>query len=175
LQPDREPVLREGQRGVVHRRLVTGTGAPAEALQQLVQRVIPVNARAARTRRSENLAAGDAEIPASIVYGAVLRALAPFQDRSVLDLVLKASGDFDPYVRAQALEALKGIDPGGEDPRSRAAVREALNDPRDAVARTACQLAGQYRDLEAMPILTRLAETRPALAPFAQDALLRLG
>ena len=144
-------------------------------LQQLVQRVIPVNARAARARRSENLPVGDAEIPASIVYGAVLRALAAFHDRSVLDLVLKATGDFDPYVRAQAMEALKGIDPNGEDPRSRAAVREALDDPRDTVARTACQLAGQYRDLEAMPILTRLVETRPSLAPFPQDALRQLG
>ncbi len=73
------------------------------------------------------------------------------------------------------MEALKGIDPNGEDPRSRTAVREALNDPRDAVVRTACQLAGQYRDLEAMPILTRLVETRPALAPFPQDALRRMG
>ena len=132
-------------------------------------------ARAARARRSENLPVGDAEIPASIVYGAVLRALAAFHDRSVLDLVLKATGDFDPYVRAQAMEALKGIDPNGEDAHSRAAVREALDDPRDTVARTACQLAGQYRDLEAMPILTRLVETRPSLAPFPQDALRQLG
>jgi HEAT repeats len=144
-------------------------------LQQLVQRVIPTQARAARARRSENLPTGDAEIPASIVYGASLRALASFQDRGVLDLVLKASSDYDPYVRAQAMEALKGIDPTGEDPRSREVVREALNDPRDAVARTACQLAGQYRDLEALPVLTRLVETRPALASFAQEALRRVG
>lgn len=146
-----------------------------ETLQQLVQRVIPVQARAARAKRSENLPAGDADIPASIVYGAILRALAMFQDRSSLPLVLKATGDFDPYVRAQSLEALKGIDSNGEDPGSRPAVREALNDPRDAVARTACQLAGQYRDIEAVPALTRLAETRPALAPLAQEALRRMG
>ncbi|HEV2580971.1 MAG TPA: HEAT repeat domain-containing protein [Ktedonobacteraceae bacterium] len=144
-------------------------------LQRLVQRTIPAQSRAARNRRSENLAVGDPDIPASIVYGASLRALASFQDRSALDLVLTATRDFDPYVRAQALEALKGIDPTGEDPRSREAVRDALNDPRDAVARTACQLAGQYRDLEAMPILTRLAESRPQLGPSVQDALRRLG
>ena len=143
-------------------------------LPRLVQRAIPVQSRAARARRSENLPVGDPDIPASIVYGASLRALAPFQDRSTLDFVLKAAGDFDPYVRAQALEALKGIDPNGEEPRSRDVVREALNDPRDAVARTACQLTGQYRDLEAMSTLTRLVETRPQLAPFAQDALRRL-
>lgn len=144
-------------------------------LQMLVQRAIPVQSRAARARRSENLPVGDPDIPASIVYGASLRALAAFQDRSSLDLVLKAAGDFDPYVRAQAMEALKGIDPNGEDSRSRVTVREALNDPRDAVARTACQLAGQYRDLEASYLLTHLAETRPQLSPFVQDALRPLG
>jgi HEAT repeat protein len=144
-------------------------------LQRLVQRVIPVQSRAARNRRSENLPVGDPDIPASIIYGTSLHALAPFQDRSTLDLVLTATRDFDPYVRAQAVEALKSIDPNGEDPRSREAVREALDDPRDAVARAACQLVGQYRDLEAMSILTRLAETRPQLGPSIQDALRRLG
>ena len=170
---DREHASRIGQMcdtlAQLYDRRAVGT------LQQLIQRAIPVEARAARPRRSENLPNGDADIPASIVYGAALRAFAVFQDRGTLNLVLKASGDFDPYVRAQALEALKGIDPSGEDPRSRAVEREALNDPRDAVARIACQLAGQYRDIEAASILTSLVETRPALASAAQDALRQLG
>lgn len=170
---DREQASRTGQMcdtlaQLYDRRAIT-------TLQALVQRAIPVQSRAARAKRNENLPVGDPDIPASIVYGAVLRALAVFQDRAALDLVLKAAGDFDPYVRAQAMEALKSIDPNGEDPRSRSVVREALNDPRDAVVRVACQLAGQYRDLEASYTLTRLAETRPQLGPFAQDALRRLG
>jgi HEAT repeat protein len=170
---DREQASRIGQMcdtlaQLYDRRAIT-------TLQMLVQRAIPVQSRAARARRSENLPVGDPDIPASIVYGAVLHVLAVFQDRASLDLVLQAAGDFDPYVRAQAMEALKSIDPNGEDPRSRSAVREALNDPRDAVVRIACQLAGQYRDIEASYTLTRLAETRPALSSFAQDALRRLG
>ncbi len=88
--------------------------------------------------------------------------------------MIHAARDFDPYVRTQALEALKSLDPLGEDPRSRTVVRESLNDPRDTVVRVACQLAAQYRDIESVPWLERLAETRPELGPSVQNALRQL-
>jgi uncharacterized protein (DUF58 family) len=87
---------------------------------------------------------------------------------------LQATNDFDPYVRTQAIEALKSIDPRGEDARSRVVARNMLNDPRDTVVRVACQLTAQYRDVEAIPLLQRLAETRPEFMPSAQDALRQL-
>ncbi len=144
------------------------------SLLQLVNRVIPVNARANRAKRRDNLTADDPDIPTSIVYAAAIRTFAQLSDRSVLDLVLQATNDFDPYVRTTALEALKSIDPRGEDPRSRVVARNMLNDPRDTVVRVACQLTAQYRDMEAIPWLQRLAETRPEFVPSAQSALKQL-
>src|SRR5690348_14146760 len=117
------------------------------SLLQLISRVIPVNARANRARRRDNLPASDPDIPASIVYAAAIRTFAQLNDRSALDVVLQATHDFDPYVRTSALEALKSLDPRGEDQRSRMVAREMLNDPRDTVVRVACQLTAQYRDM----------------------------
>ncbi|HJT59547.1 MAG TPA: HEAT repeat domain-containing protein, partial [Ktedonobacteraceae bacterium] len=125
-------------------------------------------------KRRDNLAVGDADIPTSIVYAAVIRAFAQFGDRGTLDVVTLATNDFDPYVRTQALEALKRIDPGGEDTRSRVAAREALNDPRDTVVRLACQLLAQYHDTESIPLLRNLGESRPEFGSFVQDALKKL-
>ena len=87
----------------------------------------------------------------------------------------RAASDFDPYVRTQALEALKSIDPTGDEMRSRMVIREALSDPRDTIVRFACQLAIQYRDNDTVPLLRTLAETRPELAATANDTLRQLG
>src|SRR6185312_13852629 len=141
------------------------------SMLSLIQRVVNVDARVSRPKRRDNLAVGDVDIPTSIVYAAVIRAFAQFGDRGSLDVVVRATNDFDPYVRTQALEALKKIDPGGEDMRCRMAAREALNDPRDTVVRLACQLLAQYHDIESIPLLRSLGETRPEFAPSVQDAL----
>jgi HEAT repeat protein len=120
------------------------------------------------------LPAGDADIPGSIVYAAVMRAFGQLNDRSTLDFIFRAAGDFDPYVRTQTFEALRRLDPLGEDMRSRIAVREALNDPRDSVVRIACQLAAQYHDGDTVPALRHLAETRPEFTASVYDALRQL-
>lgn len=145
------------------------------SLFALAGRVLAMPARAGRPRRRENLPAGDADIPASIVYGAIVRALGQLADRSTVDFLLHASNDFDPYVRTQALEALKRVDPTGEIMNSRLAAREGLNDPAESVVRAACQLVMHYRDREAIPQLQNLAATRPELAPPAYEALRQLG
>ncbi|HJT55942.1 MAG TPA: HEAT repeat domain-containing protein [Ktedonobacteraceae bacterium] len=140
----------------------------------MIKRIMDSSARANRGKRRDNLAVGDADIPTSIVYAAVIRAFAQFGDRGTLDVVTLAANDFDPYVRTQALEALKRIDPGGEDTRSRVAARGALNDPRDTVVRLACQLLAQYHDTESIPLLRNLGESRPEFGSFVQDALKKL-
>jgi hypothetical protein len=145
-----------------------------DSILELVKRTINVDARASRVKSRDNLANGDAEIPGSIVYGAAIRTFAQFNDRSTLDFILRAANDFDPYVRAQALEALKSIDPSGEDARTRTVVREALNDPRDTVVRVACQLITQYHDLESANALRLLAELRPEFATSVQETLRQL-
>jgi HEAT repeat protein len=145
------------------------------ALFQLVDRLIDVNRRAELAKRRDNLPTGDADIPGSIVYAAVIRAYGQLGERNTLESVLRAVHDFDPYVRTQAIEALKRIDPVGEDVRSRMAVRGALNDPRDTIVRSACQLLARYRDFDAIPALQHLLETRPDLAPAAYDALKQRG
>jgi hypothetical protein len=144
------------------------------SILELVKRTINVDARATRDKHRDNLANGDAEIPGSIVYGAAIRTFAQFGDRSTLDFILRAAKDFDPYVRAQALEALKSIDPSGEDARTRTVVREALNDPRDTVVRVACQLITQYHDVESTNALRILAEARPEFASSVQETLRQL-
>ncbi len=144
------------------------------SMRELVKRTIPVESRASREKRRDNLANGDADIPGSIVYGAAIRTFAQFDDRDTLDLILTATNDFDPYIRSQALEALKSIDPQGVNAGARTAAREALRDPRDAVVRVACQLIAQYRDVESIPALQTLAESRPELASSAREALRQL-
>jgi HEAT repeat protein len=144
------------------------------SMLELVSRTILVDSRAARVKRRDNLVNGDADIPGSIVYGAAIRTFAQFGDRSTLDFILKAANDFDPYIRAQALEALKSIDPNGEDARTRTVVRDGLHDPRDTVVRVACQLITQYHDLESVTALRSLAETRPEFAASVQETLRQL-
>jgi HEAT repeat protein len=142
---------------------------------QLVQRFVDVGKRNSEPRRRDNLPFGDIEIPSSIVYAAVIRACGQLGDPGTLDSVLPATRDFDPYVRAQALEAMRNLDPSGNDSRSRTAVKDALVDPRDSIVRTASQIVVQYRDLDAIPALRYMAETRPELAQAAHDALRKLG
>jgi HEAT repeat protein len=144
------------------------------AIRALVLRTVNVDARSMCSKRRDNLMNGDADIPGSIVYGAAIRTFAQFSDRSTLDFILQAANDFDPYVRTQALEALKSIDPKGEDARTRIVVREALNDPRDTVVRVACQLITQYHDLESVTALHSLAETHPEFATSVQETLRQL-
>lgn len=145
------------------------------SLLGLIGRTVSLPARASLAKRGANLPQGDANIPASVIYGSVVRALGQLGDRNAFDFILRASGDFDPYVRTQALEALKRIDPTGEMMSSRVTAREALNDPSDGVVRAASQLVVQYRDREAIPLLQNLSMTRPQLAPAAYDALRQLG
>ncbi|MBV9712476.1 MAG: HEAT repeat domain-containing protein [Ktedonobacteraceae bacterium] len=142
---------------------------------QLVNRVVDVERRTSHPKRRDNLPPGDADIPGSVIYASAVRTCGLLGDRNALDMVLRAANDFDPYVRIQALEALKSLDASGEDFRSRSTAREALNDPRDTVARIACQLVLQYRDADAHPALRRVIETRPELAALAYDTLRQLG
>jgi len=145
------------------------------SMSQLLNRVVDSNKRGQLPKRRDNLAPGDKEIPGSILYAAVLRANGQFGEREALESTLNATRDFDPYVRTQAIEALKRIDPKGEDIRSRIATREALNDPRDTVVRAAAQLVVQYRDSDAIPVLRNLIDARNDLSPTAYDALRQLG
>ena len=170
---DREHAVRLGQ--ICDTLVQLGDRRAVPSILQLVKRTVDVDGRAMRAKRRDNLAVGDADIPASIVYGAAIRTFAQFADRGTLDLVLHAANDFDPYVRTQALEALKSIDPQGEEFRTRMVVREALNDPRDTVVRVACQLIAQYHDTESVTSLRVLAETRPEFAPSVQETLRQLG
>jgi hypothetical protein len=140
-------------------------------LLQLLNHTVNTTRRASVPKRQDNLPTGDADIPGSIVYAAIVRATGNLGDISALGNVLQATHDLDPYVRTQAFEAIKRLDPGGEDPRSRAAAHEGLSDPRDSVIRSACQLIIQYRDQDAIPALQRLMEVRPELSYLAQDAL----
>ena len=152
-----------------------GDNRAVQPMIQLVERSVNVVIRAARPKRRDNLPVGDPDIPGSIVYAAVIRALGQLNDRNTLDFIIRAANDFDPYVRTETLEILKRIDPTGSDLRSQAAARQALNDPRDSTARLACQLVAQYQDTNAISSLQSITQTRPELAPAAHDALKRLG
>jgi HEAT repeat protein len=145
------------------------------SLLQFASRSIDLASRSSRSKRRDNLDAGDTDIAGSIVYAAVIRALAELRDPNALDFIIRAASDFDPYVRTQAFEALRRIDPTGQDVRSRMLVREALSDPRDSVVRIACQLTAQYHDVDAASSLRQLAEARPEFAAPAYDALRQLG
>lgn len=146
-----------------------------QPLLQLANRCVNITERTARSKRRDNLLAGDEEIPSSIVYAAVIRALGQLNDRTALDFIIRSANDFDPYVRTEVLEALKRLDATGSDMRSQQAAREALNDPRDSVVRLACQLVAQFRDTSAVPTLQRLTQTRPETAAAAYDALRQFG
>ncbi len=169
---DREHAIRLGQ--LCDMLVQLGDRRAIGSIRELVKRTVNIDARATRGKRRDNLPVGDADIPGSIVYGAAIRTFAQFGDRSTLDFILRATNDFDPYVRTQALEALKSIDPQGEEAGSRMVVREALNDPRDTVVRVACQLITQYHDIESVTSLRILAETRPEFATAVQETLRQL-
>jgi HEAT repeats len=144
------------------------------SIRELIKRTVPVDSRATRNKRRDNLTNGDEDIPGSIVYGAAIRTFAQFGDRNTLDFILKAANDFDPYIRSQALEALKSIDPQGANEGTRIVVREALHDPRDTVVRVACQLITLYHDVESITALQMLAESRPEFAASAQETIKQL-
>jgi len=169
---DREHAISLGQ--ICDTLVQLGDRSAVSTIRELVKRTINSDARATRGKRRDNLDVGDPDIPGSIVYGAAIRTFAQFGERSTLDVILRAANDFDPYVRTQALEALKSIDPQGEDARTCMVVREALNDPRDTVVRVACQLITQYHDIESVTSLRILAETRPEFAPSVQETLRQL-
>ncbi|HEV2654269.1 MAG TPA: HEAT repeat domain-containing protein, partial [Ktedonobacteraceae bacterium] len=142
---------------------------------QLVAHTVEIERRGGYPKLRDNLQPGDPDIAGSVIYAAVVRACGLLDDRSALDSVLRANSDFDPYVRSQSLEALKRIDPKGEDARSRNVAREALNDPRESNVRLACQLVLQYHDGDATSALRHLIETRPDMAATAYDTLRQLG
>jgi HEAT repeat protein len=143
-------------------------------LLQFLHHVVDINKRAKNPERRDNLSTGDADIPGSIVYAAIVRACGELGERDALDDVLRAMKDCDPYVRIQAIEAIKRLDPRGEDLNCRTLVREALNDPCEQNVRATCQLILQYRDTDALPLLRQIIDKRPALAPIAYDTLHRL-
>lgn len=151
-----------------------GDRRAAQPMMQLVERTVNITLRTARPKRHDNLANGDEDIPGSIVYGAAVRALGKLNDPAAFDFIARAANDFDPYVRLDVLEALRNLDPTGRDMRSTAVVREALNDPRDANARLACQMVAQYHDNSAIQALQHLTMTRPEIATAAADTLQQL-
>ena len=151
-----------------------GDQRASQPLMRLAERNVNLVLRAARAKRHDNLAYGDEDIPGSIVYAAVVRALGQLQDPNALDFLARAARDFDPYVRLDVLEALKNLDPSGKDVRSQTIVRDALNDPRDINARLACQITAQYRDTGAIAPLQQLAMSRPELAAAANETLRQL-
>lgn len=144
-------------------------------LPTLIRRTLTTSERVQQGKKRENLPPGDPFIPGSIVSAAAIYALGQLGDRSMLDTIQTASQDVDPYVRTQALNALKQLDAHGEDQRSRQILHELLNDPNDDVVRAACTLVPVYRDSQATPILQQLTETRPNLAAAAYAALQQLG
>lgn len=145
------------------------------SLQDLVNRMINVSSRMHEPKLKDNLPPGDPDIPGSIVYAAVVHACGLLGNRAASEGILLAIRDFDPYVRSQALDAIRRLDPHGEDLHSRMAAREALHDPRESIVRSASQLIVQYRDNDAISALRQLIQTRPELAYIAQDALRQLG
>lgn len=151
-----------------------GDRRAVQPLLLLAGRVVNTEQRNAQAKRRSTLAPGDSAIPVSIVSTAIVRACGLLNDRATVDFVLRAANDFDPVVRTEAIEAIKRLDPTGEDMRSRSVAREALNDPADAVARAACQLIAHYRDSDAIPSLQQVAATRPAIASAAYEALHQL-
>jgi HEAT repeat protein len=141
---------------------------------QLLNRSVAVERRANLPKRRDSLPLSDADVAGSIIYGSVVRACGLLGESSTLELALRAASDFDPYVRLQAVEAIKRLDPSGTDPRSLLTARDLLNDPNDAVVRMAIALIVQYRDRDSVSMLRHLIEARPQLAPVAYDALRQL-
>ncbi|HTD20617.1 MAG TPA: HEAT repeat domain-containing protein, partial [Ktedonobacteraceae bacterium] len=59
-----------------------------QPLLQLADRCVNITERTARSKSRDNLLPGDAEIPSSIVYAAVIRALGQLNDRTALDFII---------------------------------------------------------------------------------------
>ncbi len=144
-------------------------------LRRMLERTVERSRRSTLPRRTENLPIGDKDIPGSIVYGSGVRALGRLGDRTTRAVVQQACEDFDPFVRTQALEALKQLDPTGEDAKSREIARASLHDGRENIVRIACQLIIQYKEYDAIPTLREIIQERPTLAATAYDTLRQLG
>ncbi|GCE27366.1 hypothetical protein KDA_28500 [Dictyobacter alpinus] len=146
----------------------------AAPMFQLLARTVDIEQRKHLPKRSETLPPGDPHIPGSIVYAAVIHACGQLEDISIIHGVWDATRDLDPYVRTQGLDALKILDPRGEQALSKTVVREALSDPRESVVRAASQLALQYKDFEAVPILRNVIDNRPELSYTLNETLKQL-
>lgn len=151
-----------------------GDRRAAAPMFQLLTRMVDIDRRKHLPKRGDTLPQGDPNIPGSIVYAAVVHASGQIGDPGVIQGVWDATKDVDPYVRTQGLEALKLLDPSGERPQSKAIAREALYDPRASVVRAASSLVRQYKDLDAVPILQQVADSRSDLTYELQDILRQL-
>ncbi|GCF07788.1 HEAT repeat domain-containing protein [Dictyobacter arantiisoli] len=152
----------------------SGEQRAATPLYQLLMRTVDVARRNQHPKRKDNLPAGDANIPGSIVYAAIIHACGLIGDRTIMHGVWDATQDLDPYVRTQALEALRQLDPEGSLPQSKHAARNALNDPRETIVRLALQLILQYADMEAISTMEQSAEEHPELASTINDTIRQL-
>lgn len=151
-----------------------GDPGAIHTLHALIRQTIDLASRRTHTRRRDNLPLTDPDVPGSIIYAAVIRACGQLGNRDALDFIYPASNDFDPYVRLQALEAIKRLDPQGTDLRSQSTARELLQDPRESVVRNAIQLLVHFHNSDAISLLEQLQETRPEIAHLTQDALHQL-
>ncbi|GCE13748.1 HEAT repeat domain-containing protein [Tengunoibacter tsumagoiensis] len=145
--------------------------AAIEPLLQFLQRTIHLTERLKQAKQPENLPSGHPAIPESIAYAAIVRTCGQIGNPIALPTIQQAANDLDPYVRAQALEALRRMDPQGRSEQSQQIAREALNDPRASIVRFACQLVVDYRLHAASTDLRTLMETRPELYTPACEAL----
>jgi HEAT repeat protein len=142
---------------------------------QFINRTIDIRRRSQQPKRRANLPFTDPDVPGSIIYAAVIRALGQLGERSAIENTWLAASDLDPYVRTQALATLQHLDPQGEYQRSREVARESINDPNESVIQQGIQLVAQYNDSEAVPILRHALDNRPELSHLFREALQKLG
>jgi HEAT repeat protein len=110
---------------------------------------------------------------------AALHALAGAGTSDSLPVVLEFTGDANPLVRAQALEAAAALlDPAAPDGRAVEPLTAALNSPRSTPDERAsiARLLGRTGAARAAPVLAGLAQTRGATVRLAAiDAIGTLG
>jgi hypothetical protein len=152
-----------------------GDRRAAIPMLQFINRTIDIRRRSQQPKRRANLPFTDPDVPGSIIYAAVIRALGQLGERSAIENTWLAASDLDPYVRTQALATLQHLDPQGEYQRSREVARESINDPNESVIQQGIQLVAQYNDSEAVPILRHERDNRPELSHLFQEALRKLG
>jgi HEAT repeat protein len=152
-----------------------GDRRTAIPMLQFINRTIDIHRRSQQPKRRANLPFTDPDVPGSIIYAAVIRALGQLGERSAIENTWLAASDLDPYVRTQALATLQHLDPQGEYQRSREVARESINDPNESVIQQGIQLVAQYNDSEAVPILRHERDNRPELSHLFQEALRKLG